>query len=91
MRSNSRIVTPARWSRRIAAYSSTFDICGMTRTFHRQHPDAVLASTPLPSKLVNITRPWKRAPPKPVYNRRHDSCTKPTDGAPRAQQVRGRD
>ncbi|GAA3136183.1 hypothetical protein GCM10010521_22920 [Streptomyces rameus] len=28
LRSNSRIVMPARWSRRIAAYSSTFDICG---------------------------------------------------------------
>ncbi|MET9372237.1 hypothetical protein ABZY00_30950 [Streptomyces griseoflavus] len=26
LRSNSRIVRPARWSRRIAAYSSTFDI-----------------------------------------------------------------
>ncbi len=68
-RSRSRIVMPARWSRQIAAYSSTFDICGITRTFHREHPDAVLASTPALTKLVNITRPWIRAPPKPMYNR----------------------
>ncbi|MFD5342045.1 hypothetical protein [Streptomyces hawaiiensis] len=32
-------------SRRIAAYSSTFDICGMTRTFRQEHPDAALART----------------------------------------------
>jgi hypothetical protein len=51
LRSSSRIVMPARWSRRIAAYSSTFDICGMTRAFHREHPDAVLASTSVLTKL----------------------------------------
>ncbi|MGW7434072.1 hypothetical protein ACWGIN_31645 [Streptomyces sp. NPDC054861] len=40
LRSRARIDVPARWSRRIAAYSSTFDICGMTSTFHQEHPDA---------------------------------------------------
>jgi hypothetical protein len=34
LRSIGRIFMPPRWSRRIAAYSSTFDICGMTRAFH---------------------------------------------------------
>lgn len=66
LRSSSRIDMPPRWSRRIAAYSSTFDICGMTRTFHQEHPDAALARTPVPPELVNITRPWFWAPPKPV-------------------------
>ncbi|WP_331718915.1 hypothetical protein OHU23_40640 (plasmid) [Streptomyces virginiae] len=53
MRSISRIFVPARWSRRIAAYSSTFDICGMTGTFHQEHPDAALAKTLVPSKLTS--------------------------------------
>ncbi|MFD4974842.1 hypothetical protein [Streptomyces sp. NPDC058424] len=34
---------PPRWSRRIAAYSSTFDMRGMTSTFHQEHLDAALA------------------------------------------------
>ncbi|MEU5510810.1 hypothetical protein [Streptomyces fungicidicus] len=68
LREISRIVMPSRWSRRIAAYSSTFDICGMTRAFHQEHPDAGLASTPMTSKLVNITRPWFRVTPKLVNN-----------------------
>ncbi|WP_069817512.1 hypothetical protein [Streptomyces sp. TP-A0874] len=34
LRSKARTDMPPRWSRRIAAYSSTLDICGMTRTFH---------------------------------------------------------
>lgn len=54
--------------RRIAAYSSTFDICGMTRAFHQKHPDAARASTPVTSKLVHITRPWIWAPPKAMNN-----------------------
>lgn len=36
-RSRARIDTPARWSRRIAAYSSTFVICGMASAFHQEH------------------------------------------------------
>ncbi|WP_333740507.1 hypothetical protein [Streptomyces sp. IBSBF 2806] len=64
VRSSSRIDMPLRWSRRIAAYSSTFDICGMTSTFHQEHLDAALARTPVPPKLVDITRPWIRAPLK---------------------------
>ncbi|MFF5933200.1 hypothetical protein [Streptomyces sp. NPDC012508] len=68
LRSISRIFMPPRWSRRIAAYSSTFDIRGMTRPFHQEHPDAALASTLVTSNLVNITRPWIGAPPKPVNN-----------------------
>ncbi|MER8162296.1 hypothetical protein [Streptomyces sp. NPDC094472] len=55
LRSTSRIVMPPRWSRRIAAYRSTFDICGMTRAFHQEHLDAPVASAPVTSKLVNIT------------------------------------
>ncbi|MFE9926166.1 hypothetical protein ACFYQA_32755 [Streptomyces sp. NPDC005774] len=50
---------PSRWSRRIAAYSSTFDIRGMTRTFHQEHLDAALARTLVPPELVDITPPWK--------------------------------
>ncbi|MCX4775086.1 MULTISPECIES: hypothetical protein [unclassified Streptomyces] len=45
----------------------------MTRTFHQEHLDAALASTPVLSKLVNITRPWIWVPPKPVNNWRHYS------------------
>ncbi|GGW96540.1 hypothetical protein GCM10010297_18030 [Streptomyces malachitofuscus] len=56
-RSSCRIDMPLRWSRRIAAYSSTFDIRGMTSTFHQEHPDAALARTPMPPKLVDITHP----------------------------------
>ncbi|MFD7517383.1 hypothetical protein ACFV85_21565 [Streptomyces niveus] len=45
LRSSSRIDIPPRWSRRIAAYSSTFDILrGMTSTFHQEHPDAAPAN-----------------------------------------------
>ncbi|MFD7386458.1 hypothetical protein [Streptomyces anulatus] len=62
---SSRIYLPPRWSRRIAAYSSTFDIRGMTMTFHQEHPDAALARTPAPPELIN-TRLWFWAPPKPV-------------------------
>ena len=51
---------PPRWSRRIAAYSSIFDIRGMTRTFHHEYPDAALARTPVPPKLVDITHPCGR-------------------------------
>jgi hypothetical protein len=40
------------FGRLFAAYSSTFDICGMTRAFHREHPDAALASTPVLSTLL---------------------------------------
>ncbi|MEV4996641.1 hypothetical protein [Streptomyces niveus] len=29
---------PPQWARRIAAYSSTFDIQGMTSTFRQKHP-----------------------------------------------------
>ena len=61
---------PPRWSRRIAAYSSTFDIRGMTSTFHQEHVDAALARTPVPPKLVDITHPWNKAPPKPIDKRR---------------------
>ncbi|GAA2424355.1 hypothetical protein GCM10010421_08520 [Streptomyces glaucus] len=68
LREISRIVMPPRWSCRIAAYSSTFDICGMTRALHQEHPDAGLASTPVTSKLVNITLPWFRVSPKLVNN-----------------------
>ncbi|MFB6717882.1 MULTISPECIES: hypothetical protein [unclassified Streptomyces] len=64
LRSSSRIDMPPRWSRRIAAYSSTFDIWGMTSTFHQEHPDAVLARALVPPKLINITRPWFGVPPK---------------------------
>ncbi len=35
--------------------------------------DAALASSPVLSKLVNITRPWIWVPPKPVNNWRHYS------------------
>lgn len=62
---------PPRWSRRIAAYSSIFDIRGMTRTFHHEYPDAALARTPAPPKLVNITHPGNGAPPKPIDKRLH--------------------
>ncbi|QHA08972.1 hypothetical protein GQF42_42180 [Streptomyces broussonetiae] len=47
-----------RWSRRIAACSSTFDICGTTSTFHREHPHAALARDLMPPSLLDITRPW---------------------------------
>lgn len=84
LRSSARIVMPARWSRRNAAYSSAFDICGMTRTFHREHPYAVLASTPALTKLMNITRPWIRGPPKPrvqllmqLVNTATQACIRP--------------
>lgn len=72
LRSISRIFIPPRWSRRIAACSSIFDICGMTRPFHQEHPDAPVAGTLATSKLVNITRPWIWAPPKPVNNGLHN-------------------
>ncbi|WKX23275.1 hypothetical protein [Streptomyces sp. HUAS CX7] len=52
VRSSSRIDMPPRWSRRIAAYNSTFDICGMTSTFHQEHPDAALARDPVPPELI---------------------------------------
>jgi hypothetical protein len=55
MRSSSRIDMPTRWSGRIAAYSSTFDICGMTSTFHQEHSDAALARDSVPPEVVNIT------------------------------------
>lgn len=42
---------PERRDQAITAYSSTFGICGMTRTFHQEHPDAALASNPVLSKL----------------------------------------
>ncbi|MEY2233330.1 hypothetical protein [Streptomyces sp. BF23-19] len=53
MRSIFRVFVLARWSRRIAAYSSTFDICGMTRTLYQEHPDAALAKTLVTSKLMS--------------------------------------
>ncbi len=46
----------------------TFDICGMTRAFHQEHLDAALASSPVLSKLANITRRWIGVPPKLVNN-----------------------
>ncbi|MFF2191235.1 hypothetical protein [Streptomyces sp. NPDC058155] len=70
-RGDARIDRPLRWSRPIAAYSSTFDMGGMTSTFHQEHPDAALARTPVPPKLINITRPWIEVPPKPIDKRRH--------------------
>ncbi|MFE3152554.1 hypothetical protein ACFXJ6_38900, partial [Streptomyces sp. NPDC059218] len=33
----------------------TFDICGMTRPFHQEHPDAALTRTPVTSKLGSGT------------------------------------
>ncbi|MFC9621828.1 hypothetical protein ACFTXM_18180 [Streptomyces sp. NPDC056930] len=51
LRSISRSVMPPRWSRRIAARSSIFDGCGMTRAFHQKHLDAVQTSTSVLSKL----------------------------------------
>lgn len=65
LRSSSRIDMPLRWSRRIAAYSSTFGICGMTSTFHQEHPDAALARELVLPKLINTTRPWNGVPPNP--------------------------
>lgn len=41
-------------------------MCGMTRTFRQEHPDAALAGAPVLSKLVNITRPWIWVLSKPV-------------------------
>ncbi|MFI7020864.1 hypothetical protein [Streptomyces sp. NPDC050164] len=38
----------------------------MTSTFHQEHPDAALARDSVPPELANTTRPWNRAPPKPV-------------------------
>ncbi|MFJ5901952.1 hypothetical protein ACIQFZ_43105 [Streptomyces sp. NPDC093064] len=38
----------------------------MTSTFQQEHPDAALARTPAPPKLVDITHPWVRAPPEPI-------------------------
>jgi hypothetical protein len=38
----------------------------MTSTFHQEHVDAALARTLVPPKLVDITHPWNRAPPKPI-------------------------
>ncbi|WP_330315626.1 hypothetical protein [Streptomyces platensis] len=38
----------------------------MTSTFHQEHPDAALARATVPPKLINITRPWIEAPPKPI-------------------------
>jgi hypothetical protein len=58
LRSIFRIFMPPRWSRRIAAYSSTFDICGMTRAFRRKHPDTALASAPVLSKLGFWLNSW---------------------------------
>ncbi|MGW3498583.1 hypothetical protein [Streptomyces sp. NPDC001020] len=45
------MVTPAR---RVQLDLST---CGMTSTFHQEHPDAALARAPTPPKLINITPP----------------------------------
>lgn len=46
LRSSSRIDMPPRWSRRIAAYSATFDTRGMTSAFHQKHVAAALTSVP---------------------------------------------
>lgn len=43
-----------------------FDIGGMTSTFHQEHADVALARAAAPPKLINITRPWFWAPPKPI-------------------------
>ncbi|MFF1593165.1 hypothetical protein ACFVY0_34350 [Streptomyces sp. NPDC058286] len=40
----------------------------MTSTLHQEQLDAALASTPVLSNLVNMTRPWIWVPPKPVNN-----------------------
>ncbi|MFB8046186.1 hypothetical protein ACFC8F_33380 [Streptomyces hydrogenans] len=54
-----RIDMPPRWSRRIAAYSSTFEILGMTSAFHQEHPDAALTRTSAPPKpLAKRRRYW---------------------------------
>ncbi|MFF7082217.1 tyrosine-type recombinase/integrase [Streptomyces lavendulae] len=49
----------------------------MTSTFHQEHVDAALARTPVPPKLVDITHPWIRAPPKPIDKRRRYCSIKP--------------
>ncbi|NUK26009.1 hypothetical protein [Streptomyces lunaelactis] len=54
------MVTP---DRRVA-HNLTFGIRAMTSTFHEGHLVAALARTPAPPKLVDITHPWIRAPPK---------------------------
>ncbi|MFB6513102.1 hypothetical protein ACFCW4_29650 [Streptomyces virginiae] len=53
LRSIFRVFVLAWWSRQIAAYSSTFDICGMARTLHQEHPDAALAKALVTSKLMS--------------------------------------
>ncbi|MET9359092.1 hypothetical protein ABZY14_40270 [Streptomyces sp. NPDC006617] len=68
-RHTATVVTPDR--------SSTFDIRGMTSTFHQEHSDAALARTPVPPKLVDITHPWNGAPPKPIDKRRRYCSIKP--------------
>lgn len=49
----------------------------MTSTFHQEHPDAVLARSPVPPKLVDTPHPWNRAPPKPIDKRRRYCSIKP--------------
>ncbi|OAH16196.1 hypothetical protein STSP_03870 [Streptomyces jeddahensis] len=72
---------PAPMSAGIAAYSPAL---------RHLRPDQVLspglASTPVPTTLVNITRPWKRAPCEPVADRRRGRWTKPP--GPQAQRSR---
>lgn len=47
---------PPRRSRRITAYSSTFDICGMTSTFHQKQLDAALARELVLPKPIDMCR-----------------------------------
>ncbi|MFE1013751.1 helicase associated domain-containing protein [Streptomyces sp. NPDC058794] len=60
----------------------------MTSTFHQEHPDAALARTPVPPKLVDITHPWNRAPPKPIDKRRRYCSIEPNYEAARQFYVR---
>ncbi|MFI7359779.1 hypothetical protein ACIBTP_38335 [Streptomyces avidinii] len=53
----------------------------MTSTFQQEHPDAALARTPAPPKLVDITHPWNRAPPKPIDKRRRYCSIRPGPAA----------
>ncbi|WP_187283336.1 hypothetical protein [Streptomyces sp. t39] len=65
--SRARIDVPARWSRRIAAYNSTFDICGMTSTFHQEHPDAV--ACPGPAAAGAASAAGTATAPRPTHGR----------------------
>jgi hypothetical protein len=49
----------------------------MTSTFHQEHPDAALASNPVPPELINTTRPWNGVPPKLIEKRRRYCSIKP--------------